>query len=141
VPFTERIMAELVAFQTAQGVPAAADPAVRLKQAEDNRNSAKVWRRHDRIMRYEYHLRPAIAVGCLLFAALGCPVGLWANRADYLSIFVICFLPALFVYYPVLFMVGGYARDGRIPMGVGVWAANGVLAAAAAVLAWRLIRR
>jgi hypothetical protein len=95
----------------------------------------------DRSMRYEYHLRPAIACGCLFFAVLGCPVGLWANRADYLSIFVICFLPALVVYYPVLFMVGGYSRSGKLPMEAGVWTANAVLAAATLVLAWRLIRR
>ncbi len=92
-------------------------------------------------MRYEYHLRPAIAFGCLFFAVLGCPVGLWANRADYLSIFVICFLPALVVYYPVLFMVGGYSRSGRLPMEVGVWTANAMLGVATIVLSWRLIRR
>lgn len=117
------------------------DPAKRDLQRADNDNRAKAFDRIDRIMRYEYHLRPAIAFGCLLFAALGCPVGLWANRADYLSIFVICFLPALLVYYPVLFMVGGYARDGKLSMPVGVWAANVVLALGAAVLSWRLIRR
>lgn len=116
-------------------------PAKRDKQRADHDNRVKVFDRIDRIMRYEYHLRPAIAFGCLLFAVLGCPVGLWANRADYLSIFVICFLPALLVYYPVLFMVGGYARDGKLPMPVGVWAANVVLALGAAVLSWRLIRR
>jgi lipopolysaccharide export system permease protein len=118
-----------------------ADPAKRARQKTDHDNRTKAFDRIDRIMRYEYYLRPAIAFGCLLFAVLGCPVGLWANRADYLSIFVICFLPALLVYYPVLFMVGGYARDGKLPMAVGVWAANGVLALGAVILSWRLIRR
>ena len=116
-------------------------PAGRERQRVDHDARARMFERLDRTMRYEYHLRPAIAFGCLLFAALGCPVGLWANRADYLSIFVLCFLPALLVYYPILFMVGGYARDGRMPMAVGVWTANGVLALAAVVLSWRLIRR
>ena len=123
------------------GIAVSPDPGARLKAVQDNQNSGNLYARVDRTMRYEYYLRPAIAFGCLLFAALGCPVGLWANRADYLSIFVICFLPALLVYYPILFMVGGYARDGKIPMAAGVWAANGVLAAATVVLSWRLIRR
>lgn len=123
------------------GIPVPADPAARLKAVQDNQNSGNLYARVDRTMRYEYYLRPAIAFGCLLFATLGCPVGLWANRADYLSIFVICFLPALLVYYPILFMVGGYARDGKIPMAAGVWAANGVLALATVILSWRLIRR
>lgn len=113
----------------------------RLLQVEHCKNVAKHLDRVDRIMRYEYHIRPATAFGCLFFALLGCPVGLWANRADYLSIFVICFLPALFVYYPVLFMAGGFARGGNLPMALGVWTANGVLAVAGVLLAWRLIRR
>lgn len=132
---------EVRQFQEEVGIPPAPEPAERLLQVRNEQNTANTFARLDRNMRYEYHLRPAIAFGCLLFAALGCPVGLWANRADYLSIFVICFLPALLVYYPVLFMVGGYARDGKLDMGVGVWAANGVLAVGAVVLSWRLIRR
>ena len=132
---------EVSRFQAEVGVLPAPDPAARLKQIQDHQNNVNMFARLDRVMRYEYHLRPAIAFGCLLFAALGCPVGLWANRADYLSIFVICFLPALLVYYPILFMVGGYARDGKIPMALGVWTGNGVLALAAVVLSWRLIRR
>lgn len=132
---------EVERFRDEVGIPPAPDPAARLKQVQDNQNSGNVFARLDRVMRYEYHLRPAIAFGCLLFAAVGCPVGLWANRADYLSIFVICFLPALLVYYPVLFMVGGYARDGKLPMALGVWTGNGVLALGAVILSWRLIRR
>jgi lipopolysaccharide export system permease protein len=132
---------EVADFHAEVGIPPAPDPALRLEQIQNEQNTVNQYARLDRVMRYEYHLRPAIAFGCLLFAAVGCPVGLWANRADYLSIFVICFLPALVVYYPVLFMVGGYAREGKIPMAAGVWTANGVLALAAAVLSWRLIRR
>ena len=132
---------EVQAFKADVGIPPAPEPAARLKQISDEQDQMNLFARMDRTLRYEYHLRPAIAFGCLLFAVLGCPVGLWANRADYLSIFVICFLPALLVYYPVLFMVGGYARDGKIPMGLGVWTANAVLTVGTAVLSWRLIRR
>jgi lipopolysaccharide export system permease protein len=132
---------EVSRFEAEVGLAPAAEPAKRLLQAQDHQYNANNFARLDRLMRYEYYQRPAIAFGCLLFAVLGCPVGLFANRADYLSIFVICFLPALLVYYPVLFMVGGYARNGNLPMGLGVWTANGVLLVAAVVLSWRLIRR
>jgi lipopolysaccharide export system permease protein len=97
--------------------------------------------RQARNVEYEYHLRPALAVGCLFFAVIGCPIGMWANRADYLSTFVTCFLPTVFVYYPVLFAGGGLARDGRVPMAVGVWAADVVIGLAAVALTFRLIRR
>ena len=133
--------AEVEAIRAEADVAPEADPAQRLKQVQDHQNRAAHLARQSRTMQYEYHSRPAIAFGCLLFAVLGCPVGLWANRADYLSIFVICFLPALVVYYPIMFMFGGYARAGTIPMAVGVWMANAVLALGTIILSWRLIRR
>jgi lipopolysaccharide export system permease protein len=89
----------------------------------------------------EFYQRPALAVGCLLFALVGCPVGIWANRADYLSTFVICFLPAVFLYYPLQFAGGGLSRDGKVPLWFGYWMANIAIGAIAAILNWRLLRR
>lgn len=94
-----------------------------------------------RNVEYEMYYRPSLAVGCLCFALIGCPVGIWANRSDYLSTFVSCFLPTVFVYYPLLLAGGGLARDGKVPMVVGVWGANAVAGLAALVLTFRLIRR
>jgi lipopolysaccharide export system permease protein len=89
----------------------------------------------------EFYQRPALAVGCLLFALVGCPVGIWANRADYLSTFVICFLPAVFIYYPLQFAGGGLSRDGKVPLWFGYWMANIAIGFMALVLNWRLLRR
>jgi lipopolysaccharide export system permease protein len=89
----------------------------------------------------EFYQRPALAVGCLLFALVGCPVGIWANRADYLSTFVICFLPAVFIYYPLQFAGGGLSRDGKVPLWFGYWMANMAIGFMALVLNWRLLRR
>jgi lipopolysaccharide export system permease protein len=97
--------------------------------------------RQIRVVQYEQFMRPALGFGCLCFAVIGCPVGIWANRADYLSTFVTCFLPTVFVYYPLMLAGGGLARDGKVPMALGVWAANIVAGLAAALLTWRLIRR
>ena len=97
--------------------------------------------RQIRSVEFEQHMRPALAVGCLCFALIGCPVGIWANRADYLSTFVTCFLPTVFVYYPLLLAGGGLGRDGKVPMGVGVWAADLVGGLAAVLLTVKLIRR
>jgi lipopolysaccharide export system permease protein len=89
----------------------------------------------------EYYLRPALAVSCFCFALVGCPVGLWASRADYLSSFMVCFLPAVFTYYPILLAGSNLARDGKVPIFVGVWLANAVTLIAALALARFLIRR
>jgi lipopolysaccharide export system permease protein len=98
-------------------------------------------KRQVRNVDYELHIRPALAVGCVCFALIGCPVGLWLNRSDYLSTFVICFLPTVFVYYPLLLSGGGLGKDGKVPMAVGVWAADAVIGLAAVVLTFRLIKR
>jgi len=119
----------------------ASDPQARAAQAGHYADVAKYHRHTSRTMLWEYYSRPALAMGCLLFGLIGCPMGLWANRADYLSIFVICWLPAVATYYPLVMSGGGLARDGKVPIPVGVWAANGVATVAAVLLMWRLIRR
>lgn len=94
-----------------------------------------------RNLRAEVHARPALAASCLVFALLGCPVGIWANRSDYLSTFVICFLPTLVVYYPLLLAGSDLGKSGRVPMGLGCWLADIVLAHVAVFLVWRFLRR
>ena len=89
----------------------------------------------------EYYMRPALAAGCLVFALIGCPVGIWATRADYLSSFVICFLPTVCAYYPLLFAGSNLGKDGKLPLGLGCWVADIAVGLAALVLIWRLLRR
>jgi lipopolysaccharide export system permease protein len=116
------------------------------RQAADNKDheyqyKAEMLRRVIRNIEAEFYTRPSLACGCLLFALLGCPVGIWANRADYLSTFVICFLPALFVYYPLALAGCGMGKDGKFPLGLGCWAADIVVGTAALFLNMRLLRR
>ena len=66
----------------------------------------------------EMQLRPVLAFGCICFVLIGCPVGIWASRSDYLSIFVICFLPTLFAYYPLLLAQGRPDRRRNRCMGL-----------------------
>ena len=88
----------------------------------------------------ELQIRPALAVGCLCFVLIGCPVGIWASRSDYLSVFMICFLPTVFVYYPVLLATLNLAKDGKVPP-TAAWVADGVIFLAALVLIQRLMKR
>ncbi|OWK36274.1 LptF/LptG family permease [Fimbriiglobus ruber] len=120
------------------------DPAVKLLMKQQEPMYAAQARDMERQVRntmYEFQYRPALAVGCLCFAVIGCPVGIWANRSDYLSTFVICFLPAIIVYYPLLLSGGGLAKDGKVPMFVGVWGADAFFGIAALLLTFRLIKR
>ena len=132
---------EVVQRAAPEQIDVPAEPGARDQARKTYENRIKESLRLQRKMEYDYHGRLATAFACTVFALIGCPVGLWANKADYLSIFVLCFLPALVVYYPLIFMVGGYARDGRIPMLLGVWTANIVMAFALLILVWRLMKR
>ncbi len=89
----------------------------------------------------ELVMRPALSLGCLCFVLVGCPVGVWFSRSDYLSGFITCFLPIVFVYYPLLLCGTNLAKDGKIDPVVSVWAADVVVALAGAFLAWRMSRR
>lgn len=89
----------------------------------------------------EYYMRPALSLGCLVFAVIGCPVGMRANRADYLSSFVVCFLPTMAVYYPILLAGSNMGRDGKLPLPIGVFAADTIGAVLSIALTWKLIRR
>jgi lipopolysaccharide export system permease protein len=120
------------------------DPTVRtLAQADLQHNKflldAKT--RQLRNLQAEVHARPALALSCLVFALIGCPVGIWANRADYLSTFVVCFIPTLVLYYPLLLAGSDMGKSGKLPLALGCWLADIVLGAMALVLTWRLLRR
>lgn len=120
------------------------DPTVRqfaLAQDAVYKGQIEGLTRQVRNVEAEYYLRPALAAGCLVFALIGCPVGIWATRADYLSTFVICFLPAVCVYYPLLFAGSNLGKDGKIPLGLGCWVANIAVGGIGLVLTWRLLRR
>jgi lipopolysaccharide export system permease protein len=133
-----------LADATAKAQSPATDPKLRdayREQARAYDYQVKDAGRQVRSVEYETHSRPAMAVGCLLFAVVGCPVGLFANRADYLSTFVVCFLPTMFVYYPLMLAGVSVAKEGKVPMAAGVWAADVILGLGAAVLTFRLIRR
>jgi lipopolysaccharide export system permease protein len=88
----------------------------------------------------EMHMRPALALGCLCFVLVGCPVGIWASRSDYLSVFIICFLPAVFAYYPLLLAGINLAKDGKVTP-AAAWVANAILAVVALVLIRKLMKR
>lgn len=88
----------------------------------------------------EIQMRPALALGCLCFVLIGCPVGIWASRSDYLSVFIICFLPAVFLYYPLLLAGLNLAKNGKVPAW-SAWAADAAALLVALVLIRRLMKR
>jgi len=129
------------AMETASRIPEEDLKRIALAQDAHFKAQIEIATRQIANVESEYFMRPALAFGCLAFALIGCPVGLWATRADYLSTFVICFLPTVLVYYPVLFAGSNLGKDGKIPLGLGWFLADIVVASLGLVLAWRLLRK
>lgn len=88
----------------------------------------------------ELQMRPALSLGCLFFILVGCPVGIWFSRSDYLSAFITCFLPIVFVYYPLMLCGTGMAKEGRINMIPLVWGADAIVGGVGVLLFWRLLK-
>ncbi len=88
----------------------------------------------------ELNMRPSLSLGCLCFILAGCPVGIWFSRSDYLSSFITCFLPIVFIYYPLVLCGTGLAKEGRYDLFTMVWGADILMGLVGGVLFWRLLR-
>ena len=88
----------------------------------------------------EPHRRLANGFGCFFFALVGIPVAMWWKSADNVSVFFVCFLPILLIYYPLLVAGETLARQGFMPA-ASVWLADGVLLVIGVALMYRVLRR
>ncbi|MBI3406880.1 MAG: LptF/LptG family permease [Planctomycetes bacterium] len=88
----------------------------------------------------EIHMRVALSCGCFFFVMVGCPIGIWFSRSDYLSAFITCFLPIVVIYYPVLLCSINLAKNGTVAPVFALHAANGLMAVIALGLFRRLLR-
>ncbi len=88
----------------------------------------------------EMHMRPVLSFGCLCFVLVGCPVGIWFSKSDYLSAFITCFLPIVFTYYPLILAGTNLAKEGKYHPAMTLWVANGVIGLVGLALFRRVIR-
>lgn len=88
----------------------------------------------------EIQMRPALALGCLCFVLVGCPVGIWFSKSDYLSAFITCFLPIIVIYYPLLLSGINLAKTRQLHAVVALWGANALMLAIGMTLFRRLAR-
>jgi lipopolysaccharide export system permease protein len=78
----------------------------------------------------EIHSRYAMAGSCLFFAFLGGPFAILQARRQFITSFILCFLPILLVYYPVTFLMVNLGKSGTVNPAWAMWIPNVVLAVA-----------
>jgi lipopolysaccharide export system permease protein len=110
------------------------------KHSEDLRGLIKMKEQETRALDAELQMRPALAFGCLFFVLVGCPVGIWFSKSDYLSAFITCFLPIVFLYYPLLLCGTNFAREGKFVASLDAWIANLAMGAIAVWLYYKLLK-
>jgi LPS export ABC transporter permease LptF/LPS export ABC transporter permease LptG len=102
----------------------------------------ELWRDHGpnwRDARVELNQRLAFPVACIVFAFIAVPLGAQPRRGgraagSLLAIIIIA------VYYLILVTGAGFARQGVVPVPIGIWAANVAIAITAFALFPRMDR-
>ncbi len=87
----------------------------------------------------EFHRRLALPTSCLVLALVGIPLGLSSRKGGKSMGFVLT-IALVFLYYFVSLTGISLGRSGKIPPGVGVWAANFFFLVAGIVLLYRVER-
>ena len=71
----------------------------------------------------ELHKRFAYPAACLVLMLIGIPLGLSSRRGGKSAGFVVT-IALVFIYYFLSLIGGTLAREGKVPVFVGIWAAN-----------------
>lgn len=91
-------------------------------------------RRYNKL-RTEVQSRYAMSCSCFFFVLLGAPVAIRFGQTQFLKSFMICFVPIVCVYYPLMIGMMGQAKNGILPPWT-VWIGNVLVVA----LSWKAMK-
>ncbi|HID24460.1 MAG TPA: YjgP/YjgQ family permease [Planctomycetaceae bacterium] len=91
----------------------------------------------DARFRTEIHSRFALAASCLFFVLLGSPFSILQARRQFLTNFLLVFLPILLCYYPVLLLMMNLSKTGTVNPAYAMWTSNLLVL----TMAWFVLRR
>lgn len=75
----------------------------------------------------EVHSRFSMSAGCIFFVFIGGPFSMLQARRQFLTTFVMCFLPILLIYYPILFLMLNLSRSASVNAVWAMWIPNLIL--------------
>ena len=87
--------------------------------------------------RTELHSRFALASSCFFFVLLGSPFSILQGRRQFLTNFLLVFLPILLCYYPIVLLMMNLSKTGTVDPAYAMWIGNVVLLSAS----WFVLRR
>lgn len=101
------------------------------KQLKENRKKY-------RDQRTEVQLRFAMACSCFFFVLVGSPYAVLQAKRQFLTNFMICFLPILLIYYPLLLLAKNLSGVGTTDPAWALWVANALVAIAGLIVMRRV---
>ncbi len=113
---------------------------LRYENFADYRKQARQKLKLRRKLQTEMHSRFAMAGSCFLFVLLGAAYAMLQAKQQFLTNFIVCFLPILLVYYPVTFLMMNLSKSGSVDPWWAMWVANILIGTAGFVYLRRVVR-
>ena len=93
-----------------------------------------------RRLKTEIHSRYSMAGSCLFFTLIGGPFAVLQARRQFITSFIMCFLPILIVYYPVMFLMVNLGKHGDVDPSWAMWVPNAILGIAAVLVLRKVVQ-
>ncbi|MEO2012756.1 MAG: LptF/LptG family permease [Fuerstiella sp.] len=94
----------------------------------------------NRKMYTEIHNRYSMAASCLFFVFLGGPFAVIQARRQFITSFIMCFLPILLFYYPTMFLMANFGKTAAVDPAWGMWIPNLIMGAVGIMMLKRVTR-
>ena len=88
----------------------------------------------------EVQFRFAMACSCFFFVLVGSPYAVLQAKRQFLTNFMICFLPILLIYYPLVLLAKNLSNMGTTDPVWAMWMANALVAIAGVFVLRRVIQ-
>ena len=85
-------------------------------------------------LRTELHSRIAFSSSCFFFVLVGAPLAISQARRQVLTNFLVCFLPIIILYYPIVILCMSQSRSGSVDPAWAMWTGNLLLLLVGAML-------
>ena len=78
-------------------------------------------------LKTEMHSRYSMASSCFFFVLIGCPFSVLQAKKQFLTSFMICFVPILLIYYPLTLGMLNLSKTGTVNPLWAMWVGNALL--------------
>lgn len=94
----------------------------------------------EREHRAEIHNRYSMSASCWFFVLLGGPFAMLQARRQFITSFILCFVPILLIYYPVMFLMINLCKSGSVQPWWAMWVPNLIIGVAGLYILRKVLR-